>query len=706
LLRRFAADRDEAAFEELMRRHGPLVWGVCRRALPNRADAEDAFQATFLVLAQRARAIRKPDSLGCWLHGVAYRVARRMRGQPVRTSSTLGDVQSARVEAPSDGPTVREFLAALDEELTSLPEKYRAPLVLCYLREQTRDEAARQLGVSLSTLKRRLEAARECLRVRLARRGVELPATLAAATLAGAVPPTVASATLRAATTGTAAGVVSAQVLTVTEGVVRAMWETKLRAWAAGVFMATTAVGGSGYFVAHTGAAQPGDGPGPAAASDKPAAGEQPAAQKPAGEDLSDPLARTKRLRRLKDELGRLCWVFAKLNEDIFRDSRQGVVGETLDKLKDRLAKLKAKRQQGLDAVNEASRQFNQIAAMGPIAWDKSIPTDPDVRAEVQRQLVSQVTKNWEGVEQNRHQARSPQSTLIEAELKFAEMELAAFRAATKAAQPAARGPVPPASPELRKLREEKLKAAKEALELALIIQTRTSGPPMAEGAQIEGDFIYDWSRRVLETEREIDPSAASRVKAAREHLDRMKALEKKQAERVKGGVARRTAASAATFYRLEAEIWLKEAEAARARTDANEEIERMRQTLDTQQRRLDQLRENAANRAAELERDRSPDRLGLAPIPEHLQPKLPANYRGKVTRRDSNLIVFEPGLDAGVQKDMKLRVRRLGDKGKHLGTVTVLLADPKRAVGRFTPASGIKSPDDYPEPGDEVRPE
>src|SRR5579885_2838635 len=122
LVRRFAAQRDEAAFEELIRRHGPLVWGVCRRALANRSGAEDAFQWTFLVLARRAGAVRNPAAVGCWLYGVAHRVARRMRGRSLPTSSDAGRYIPSPAAPVAESLTVREFLAALDEELLRLPE--------------------------------------------------------------------------------------------------------------------------------------------------------------------------------------------------------------------------------------------------------------------------------------------------------------------------------------------------------------------------------------------------------------------------------------------------------------------------------------------------------------------------------------------------------------------------------------------------------
>src|SRR5262245_50950313 len=202
LLEQFTARRDETAFATLVRRHGPLVYGVCRRVLHNEHDAEDAFQATFLVLARKAGSISQRESIGSWLYQVAHHVAMKARGRSENRKQREGHAAARQPADPLQEITGRELLAAFDAELQSLPERDRAPLVLCYLQGLTRDEAARQLGCSESTLHRRLNGARKLLRQRLERRGLTLPAALLAA---GATAATVPRA-LSAATTKAAAG--------------------------------------------------------------------------------------------------------------------------------------------------------------------------------------------------------------------------------------------------------------------------------------------------------------------------------------------------------------------------------------------------------------------------------------------------------------------------------------------------------------------
>src|SRR5216684_1852395 len=131
LLQRFIEQREEAAFAALLHRHGPLVHGVCRRVLGLEHDAEDAFQATFLVLAQKAHAIRRKGSLGSWLYGVAYRIAARARADAARRRALESKARTAPW-SPAKDLTWQELCDVLDEELHRLPEKYRAPLVLCY----------------------------------------------------------------------------------------------------------------------------------------------------------------------------------------------------------------------------------------------------------------------------------------------------------------------------------------------------------------------------------------------------------------------------------------------------------------------------------------------------------------------------------------------------------------------------------------------
>jgi RNA polymerase sigma factor (sigma-70 family) len=182
LLARFTAGRDPDAFAELVRRHGPIVLAACRRVLGQSADAEDAFQATFLALARHAGSIRGAAALPAWLHRTALRAANRVRSHERTTVSPPTDPADCR--DPFADVAWRDLRRVLDEELDRLPERYRAPVVLCLLGGLTRDEAAEQIGYSLNTLKRRLEAGRSLLRDRLLRRGVA-PLVLAAGLLDG-----------------------------------------------------------------------------------------------------------------------------------------------------------------------------------------------------------------------------------------------------------------------------------------------------------------------------------------------------------------------------------------------------------------------------------------------------------------------------------------------------------------------------------------
>jgi RNA polymerase sigma factor (sigma-70 family) len=236
LLERFVAG-EESAFAALVQRHGALVLGVCRRVLQNGHDAEDAFQATFLVLAKKAASVGWKDSIGNWLHAVAYRIAMKTRAGEIRRRMRE---QKAAAENPKEKSTDinwSDLRRVLDEELARLPARYRAPLLLCYLEGKTRDEAAQELGWSAGSVKGRLERGREILRARLARRGLALSAVLCASLLpesaaSAAIPATLAATTVQAGMqfiTGQAAGVVSAQVLSLTQGVLHAMLWTRIK---------------------------------------------------------------------------------------------------------------------------------------------------------------------------------------------------------------------------------------------------------------------------------------------------------------------------------------------------------------------------------------------------------------------------------------------------------------------------------------------
>jgi RNA polymerase sigma factor (sigma-70 family) len=176
LLHNFAAGGDQAAFTELLRRHGPLVWGVCRRVLGDAHAAEDAFQATFLQLARRAGTLRGNGSLAGWLHTVATRLAQRA-GLAERRRRRR-DRAHRNPTAPADELTWRELREMLDAEIARLPEPYRLPLILCYLEGRTQDEAARRLGLAPVVLRGRLERGRQKLRRRLEKLGLPLGAAL------------------------------------------------------------------------------------------------------------------------------------------------------------------------------------------------------------------------------------------------------------------------------------------------------------------------------------------------------------------------------------------------------------------------------------------------------------------------------------------------------------------------------------------------
>src|SRR5438067_7096191 len=190
LLGRFVQHRDEEAFATLMGRHGPMVLGICRRVLRDQQDAGDVFQATFLVLVRKAASLGRPESLGNWLYGVAYRIALQARAGAARWRALERQVANVPAPEPVDEKVWDELRPLLDEEINRLPEKYRAPVVLCYLEGKTYAEAARLLGWTKGTVSGRLARARDLLRPRLARRGLALAAGGVAVLLAqhGAAP--------------------------------------------------------------------------------------------------------------------------------------------------------------------------------------------------------------------------------------------------------------------------------------------------------------------------------------------------------------------------------------------------------------------------------------------------------------------------------------------------------------------------------------
>jgi RNA polymerase sigma factor (sigma-70 family) len=222
LLRRYVIARDERSFAALVRRHGPMVWSVCRRALFQYQEAEDAFQATFIVLAKKAAAVRWQASIAGWLYTVAQRVASKARSDARRRPCT-GLVEPA-VDDPIAALSARDLLAALDEEVAALPERYRGPLVLCWLEERTHEETARLLGISLSTLWRRLERAKRLLHARLTGRGLAPAVALGALALAptSVVPAAALTGSIRATAPTARAAALAEALLAATTGKLKA----------------------------------------------------------------------------------------------------------------------------------------------------------------------------------------------------------------------------------------------------------------------------------------------------------------------------------------------------------------------------------------------------------------------------------------------------------------------------------------------------
>jgi RNA polymerase sigma factor (sigma-70 family) len=307
LLTRFARHRDEAAFAELVSRHGPMVLRLGLRLLADSHAAEDAFQATFLVLARRAGSIRRRQSVAAWLYGVAYRVALKVRATRKRRHEEDPGVAPDPAD-PHPDPlahlSARELLLALEEEVQRLPEVYRLPVVLVCLEGLSQEEAAQRLGWTAGSVKGRLERGRKQLHRQLARRGLALTAALGAAEAArGAAVAAVSATTVEAATMFAAgkdlpAGLVSAHVVAVAKGALRVMCVKQF----VGVGVTTVLLlgllgAGTGQLVsafASGGQAAPGGGPGVA---------KRPAQQGAAGKKAESPdLLRALRERILIEE--------------------------------------------------------------------------------------------------------------------------------------------------------------------------------------------------------------------------------------------------------------------------------------------------------------------------------------------------------------------------------------------------------------------
>ncbi len=243
LLEDYLSRKDEAALAALVRRHGPMVWGVCQRVVRNYHDAEDAFQSVFLVLVRKAPSISSPQLLANWLYGVAHQTALKARAVTAKRRTREKQVAELPEPAATEQQVWNELRPMLDRELSRLPEKYRVAIVLCGLEGKTRKEAATQLGVPDGTVAAWLARGRRILAKRLARRGLAVSGTTLASALAeraasASAPGPLVSATIEAANQfaanlfaagRTTAGVISVKAAALTDGVLQAMFLTKLK---------------------------------------------------------------------------------------------------------------------------------------------------------------------------------------------------------------------------------------------------------------------------------------------------------------------------------------------------------------------------------------------------------------------------------------------------------------------------------------------
>jgi RNA polymerase sigma factor (sigma-70 family) len=283
LVERYVSGHDHEAFAALVRRYGQLVRWVCRRVLHQEQDADDAFQATFLVLASKAASIRKSSSVASWLYGVAYRTAMNAKRARMRRSEEQASIEGRAGEQPATEASLREIQAILDDEVNRLPEKYKAPFVLCCMDDKSRAEAAKLLGWKEGTVSGRLARARKELQQRLTRRGVALGLALCVVEMSRAGTATLPQALVNR-TIGTAlafaagkvltADLVSSQVPALANGVLRAMMLTKLTMAAALLLTVCVSFGTAGLVLYERLAASPPERQAPAQGPDqsKPAA--------------------------------------------------------------------------------------------------------------------------------------------------------------------------------------------------------------------------------------------------------------------------------------------------------------------------------------------------------------------------------------------------------------------------------------------------
>jgi RNA polymerase sigma factor (sigma-70 family) len=429
LLDRFARQGDELAFERLMVLHGPMVLGVCGRLLRREQDAEDAFQATFLTLARKAKTIGKKESLASWLYKVAYRVACRLRRGVSQETNRMPALDKATARNEAD-VLARELRSVLDAEIAALPEAYRRPVVLCYLQDKTNEEAARLLGCPKGTIMSRLAQARVLLRRRLSRRGLTLSTAvlmtvLSDKALAASLPPALVASTMAYVTGKSAnAGALSAKVFALSDGVLRMLWLNKMK-MAAGVVLAVVLAGaGVGLVVRETWAGGEGQ-------VGEPAAGAQKAAPKAgAQEGMKAEIEELKnRVADLRDQLHAALKEIQRLAVPPDKDAEvKKLLKERYETLAEAADLLGIQYRQG-------SVKFETFAAARRDALHASLDLfeSPKERISALSKLLEAVTRDFEMAQNSYEVGKATKIAVNQAKAIMLEARIALLREENKA---------------------------------------------------------------------------------------------------------------------------------------------------------------------------------------------------------------------------------------------------------------------------------
>ena len=530
LLHRYAELGDRAALETLIHRHAGLVYGVCRRLLSNPADVDDAVQAVFLVLMKKPTAVRNPGALPAWLHGTARRTALKLRSR--RRTEAAVDVPTTDAD-----PSWAEVRTAIDAELANLPAKYQGPVIRVLVLEETQPQAAAELGLSLSTLKRRLDAGRECLKRRLERRGIQplfLLAPLPGVDRLG-------TAALHAVARPLLSNGHSVVALELSQGVIFAMLQMKLKVWTVGLMLTAGTITGTG-FVAVQG--QQGTGPGTTPA---PAAKGKGEPVKPVPDakpiDLRTRVGELEAINeQLRTEIISMNFEKSRMLADI-GDARMAL--PTFQQQSDRADELKFLIEKAKLRVLAAESSLRTSAALAKNGEIENFASVRDRKMEEAKLLEIKA-----------------RSEVLEAEfdIKKAERELAAMPVPRPVVMKPTAAPAPPkpaANEAVRKLREEQLTVAEEHLKNLQPALTRW--PLTTE--------FFSEIHQAVETATELrlalkSNKPADRIRILSESVELLREIETKIKPNVDMGRVSFSAMAHAKMARIAAEIRLREEEA------------------------------------------------------------------------------------------------------------------------------------------------